>query len=71
MVSPEEGSQALTKNNVHPTPAQLARYGPQFNYDEFVAMPGRLSSFAMTSALILGVGLLVLAQPVCIFFFPQ
>lgn len=46
------------------SPAQLARYGPQFNYDEFVAMPGRLSSFAMTSALILGFGLLALVQPV-------
>jgi hypothetical protein len=44
--------------------AQLARYGPDFVYDEFLAMPGVFSAVSLTVALMTGFMLLAFVQPV-------
>lgn len=43
--------------------AQLERYGSNFSYDEFVVMPSKLVSTMVTTAFVIGVGMLVLVRP--------
>jgi hypothetical protein len=44
--------------------AHLQRYGSNFSYDEFLVMPSKLVSTLVTTAFVIGFGMLALVRPV-------
>ncbi|KAF8911602.1 Saccharopine dehydrogenase-domain-containing protein [Gymnopilus junonius] len=40
--------------------ARVARYGPKFHYEEFMATSGTLSAFTLTAAIVFGFGLMLI-----------
>ncbi|TFK45010.1 Saccharopine dehydrogenase-domain-containing protein [Crucibulum laeve] len=44
--------------------AQLERYGPQFNYDEFMVMPSAPIAIGITAAIFIGTVMLALIKPI-------